>query len=745
MPARLQHLALLALFVPGITGPVGAQQNQNVTELYVQDSLRLNVGEREGLSVQAFDEKGNVVLLIKYRSSDETVARVQPNGTVSGVRAGIVKIVVQAGAKTRKVLVVVSNRAPSDSVSPAADSRPAASPSPTLAASLVVEPSAIYLLPAENLRVTARGFRADGALMGPVKVGWRSLRPEIASVSDTTGIVVGVGAGSGVIQAVAPGGVTANVSVTVALTEFQVTTTSLVMSPEGAETLHVIVPGQERRELASSGLQWRSTDLTVARVLPGGVVQATGPGQAEIVVSGYLQERRIALSVHREIARFVTSPRLGETVQLPVLGTREFHARAEAADSTPVPEVAFAWQVGDSSIAGFDPATGLLQAKQAGTTSLSAAVRGFRPITWTVKVVPGSVGLDRQRAALSPGQLLKLAAFLLDEGGQPIGPPQEPRWVSDNSSAVTVADDGTLEALRPGRALITATTAGGKSAAATIFVVGDFLLSSTRGGTRLGVYGVELRSPDLFRPLIVDSAANIQAVYSPDRTRIAFSSDRFGTGQFDIFVADGDGKSPRRLTTDAGLDVEPAWTPDGLAIVFSSTRAAGSQVFIMNADGSDGRQLTSTPGGNLHPAVSPDGKMIAFSTGRGGNAEIYTMNLDGSNQVNATGSPDRESIPGYFPNGDLAYVLERKAGPGRFQIIRQAQANGARTPIVSGETPIVYFAVSRDGERVAFATSRIVDKAKGTAEFMLFLQAVAGGTPIPIALGRGEQIASPAF
>ncbi|MGH7703002.1 MAG: Ig-like domain-containing protein, partial [Gemmatimonadales bacterium] len=143
MPARSQHLALLALFVPGITGPMGAQQTQNVTELYVQDSLRLDVGEREGLSVQAFDEKGNVVLLIKYRSSDETVARVQPNGTVTGVRAGTAKIVVQAGAKTRKVLVVVSSTAQSDSVSRAAETRPPSAPAPTLVASLVVAPSAV--------------------------------------------------------------------------------------------------------------------------------------------------------------------------------------------------------------------------------------------------------------------------------------------------------------------------------------------------------------------------------------------------------------------------------------------------------------------------------------------------------------------------------------------------------------------------------------------------------------------------
>ena len=143
--------------------------------------------------------------------------------------------------------------------------------------------------------------------------------------------------------------------------------------------------------------------------------------------------------------------------------------------------------------------------------------------------------------------------------------------------------------------------------------------------------------------------------------------------------------------------------------------------------------------------MSPDGKLIAFATGRGGSAEIYTMNLDGSNQVNATGSPERESIPGFFSNGDLAYAVERKTGPGRFQIIRQAQGNGARTPVVSSETPIVYVTISRDGERVAFATSRVVDKQKGTAEFMLFLQAASGGAPVPITLGKGEQIASPAF
>ena len=91
--------ALLILTAPA----AGAQ---TVTELYVTpDTIRIEPGQRRGLTVQAFDEAGNVVLAIKYRTLDPSVASVAANGTVTAGRAGSTAVMVEAGRKTRMVTV----------------------------------------------------------------------------------------------------------------------------------------------------------------------------------------------------------------------------------------------------------------------------------------------------------------------------------------------------------------------------------------------------------------------------------------------------------------------------------------------------------------------------------------------------------------------------------------------------------------------------------------------------------------
>jgi TolB protein len=605
--------------------------------------------------------------------------------------------------------------------------------------SVGIEPATIYLLPAENLRAVVHALRSDGSSIPQPRVSWKSLRPEIASVGDTSGVVVGVASGQGVVQ-VTSGGVTASVPVVVALTDYELSRSRILLAPEEAETLRVVVPAQQGRVLRNADLQWRSSDPAIVRIGNDGIVHAMAPGRAEVVASGFLQEHRVPVVVHREVAGFVTRPRLGETVQVPLRATREFKVRAEAADSTAVPDAVFDWSVSDTAVATFDTATGTLLARKAGTATLSFSMKGFLPKTWTITVVPGIVALDQQRVALSPGDKLKLGATSVDLDRKPIGAAQGVVWSSSEAAVASVGDEGTIEALKPGRATITATAPGAQPVTAQLFVVADLLFSSTREG-KYGVYGLQLRAPSTFQTLVSDSFSNVQAEYSPDRTRMVLSSDRFGSSNYDIFALDADGKNPRRLTTDPGLDNQPRWTPDGREIVFASTRSGSGQIYIMNADGSDARALTASLGGNQDPDVSPDGKRIAFSSGRDGNSEVYLMNVDGSGQTNVTLSKDRrETAPAFLPNGDLVYLLERRDGAVRYQVIRQAAAGGAKTPLVNSELPITYYSISRDGTMVAY-----VCKAKKDGEYLFYLQPVAGGAAISVPLQPGEKIASPAF
>jgi len=153
------------------------------------------------------------------------------------------------------------------------------------------------------------------------------------------------------------------------------------------------------------------------------------------------------------------------------------------------------------------------------------------------------------------------------------------------------------------------------------------------------------------------------AAWSPDGARIAFER-RVPSSQSKIYIMNADGSGQQDITvgTDGG---RPDWSPDGTKIVFTSYRAAVGEIYVMDADGSNVIRLTHASGGDTWPRWSPDGTQIAFTSSRDGNREVYVMNADGSNQVNLTQHPADDESPVWSPDGlQLTFGSGRGGGYG---------------------------------------------------------------------------------
>ena len=81
----------------------------------------------------------------------------------------------------------------------------------------------------------------------------------------------------------------------------------------------------------------------------------------------------------------------------------------------------------------------------------------------------------------------------------------------------------------------------------------------------------------------------------------------------DLLLVRPDGGDPRQLTNDPARDRTPYWSPDGSRILFTSNRSGKYEAWTIRPDGSGLTQITHIPDQPVfYPFWSPDGQQIGF-------------------------------------------------------------------------------------------------------------------------------------
>lgn len=219
---------------------------------------------------------------------------------------------------------------------------------------------------------------------------------------------------------------------------------------------------------------------------------------------------------------------------------------------------------------------------------------------------------------------------------------------------------------------------------------------------------------------------------SPDGMRIAFSSRR--NGYWDLYILELASGQVRRVTDTPEYEGAPSWSPDGQWLAYEGYHDDNLDIFLRSLSNPEDApvQLTDDPAPDFAPAWSPQGRSIAFVSARSGEDEIWLAWLDRIDdrfQNLSRSAEASENRPAWSPDG--RYLAWGADASGRHTILvwDSQDSFGAITPLGMGDEP----AWKPDG-------SAILARASGPNHEAIVAYQFPGGaqilayTPLPAGL-----------
>ena len=218
-----------------------------------------------------------------------------------------------------------------------------------------------------------------------------------------------------------------------------------------------------------------------------------------------------------------------------------------------------------------------------------------------------------------------------------------------------------------------------------------------------------------------------QPALSPDGRSVAFVSNR--DGHYNIYVGLASGGTLVQVTSDPNLKSRPSWSPDGTRIAFARLNESGVfDVWEVPALGGTARRLILNA---TDPAWSPDGQSLAYENLATGT--IWVSSASGANAKQATPPeppPFADTEPRFSPDGRSIAFSRKSDGP-YSELVVVDLALGQSRQLTHDNALALSPAWSPDSRAIDFASSR-----GGTMN--VWKMAATGGEPEQITSGQGD-------
>lgn len=375
---------------------------------------------------------------ISWASSDVTVARVDANGTVTGVAPGAATITATCEGRTAQSAVTVSlPPVQTIALTPARDT-------------LAVSGARQYL-------ATVRD--ASGTLLTGRSIGWSTSNVNVAIVS-ATGAVTALSPGTTTVTASSEGRSATSTLVVLARLASAVTVTPGLASVVVGNTLTLAtqITDAAGNILIDRPISFTSEAPGIATVSANGTVTAISPGSARIVASS---EGKTGSATVQVLPVPVATLQLTPTSTTLTTGeSLTLATSARAASGALLTGRTIEWRSGAPNVATIS-AAGVVNALTPGVAVILATTEGVTASTTVTVRLPSvaSITLSPLLPVVDIGQGVQLVAALRTARGELLTN-RVVTWRSSNEQVAFVSSTGLVVGTRSGNAVITATSEG---------------------------------------------------------------------------------------------------------------------------------------------------------------------------------------------------------------------------------------------------------------------------------------------